>query len=71
MTTETFNAHRYTVHEQRQSRIDPTISHEVDVAIICPRCRTHLPLLDHGESQQCSNCSLRMELWGNGLVCII
>lgn len=67
--TETLNAAHYTIRETRQSRIDPDITIDVDIAIRCPRCKTHLPLLKHGHSQKCEKCGLTMELWGNALVC--
>jgi transcription initiation factor IIE alpha subunit len=65
--SETFAAHLYTIREVRQSRFDRDATLTIDVALMCPRCKTRLSLLDHGKSQKCSKCSLRMELYGNGL----
>lgn len=68
-TTEEFAAHNYIRREARQSVIDPSVTHSIEVAIICPRCKTELPLLDHGKHQTCHKCGLYMELYGNCLRC--
>jgi hypothetical protein len=71
MAQETFAAHHYVIREQKQSVIDPSVTHEIEVGITCPRCKTRLPMLDHWESQRCKECNLHMQLHGNALTCTI
>lgn len=65
---ETLPADKYIVRETRQSKFDPDATITIDVALICPRCKNHLPLLEHGEYAQCEKCHLYLQLFGNGLV---
>lgn len=65
--SETFAATSYTISETRKSKFDPDVTLTIDVALICPRCKGKLPLLEHGENTKCSNCGLKLEQYGNGL----
>lgn len=59
----------YRISKRQKSKIDPDMSISVDIAMKCPRCKTTLPLMDHGSKQTCSWCNLEMVLHGNGLTC--
>jgi ribosomal protein S27AE len=59
----------YLVFEDKKSKIDPSKTLHVEVGMICPRCKTALPVIQHGERMRCSVCHLRMENYGNLLIC--
>lgn len=70
MIKETLMASDYRVYEEPQSRIDPNKTLHVETGIRCPRCKTVLPVLEHGDSQSCK-CGLSMTVYGNALECTI
>ena len=69
MNTETFAKHRFEVIASRQSKIRPRETQETYIGLLCPRCGERCKPIEHGQSTVCGGCSLRMETWGNALIC--
>jgi ribosomal protein S27AE len=65
--SETLAAHIYEIIERRPSRFVPNTEVTYTIGTRCPRCETVLPPMEHGDSQKCSKCALKMELFGNAL----
>ena len=68
--TETLRYSQYEISEYVPSEIDPELTIGKTIGFRCPRCKTKLAPLEHGESTTCT-CGLVMELWGNGLECTL
>lgn len=64
---ETLSYSNYTVSSSRPSRYDKGREVTTIDAMVCPRCRTRRPPLEHGGKATCKGCNLRMQLFGNGL----
>ena len=67
--SEIFAYHNYAIVQTRKSEIDPDVAHDVTVGTRCPRCKSQIAPMIHGDSQQCPHCRLHMQLYGNGLEC--
>ena len=66
---ETLTRSDYAFSEKVQSKIDPEKTLRVEAGLYCPRCKEKIESLDHGQSEICSNCHLKMTSWGNALEC--
>lgn len=68
MIEETLVASNYIITDKKRSRIDPRAKITVVVGTYCPRCKCAGPPLEHGDEHVCE-CGLKMQLFGNALVC--
>ena len=69
MITEDLRFSDYEIIEKRQSLIDPDAEITERVGVKCPRCKTQLDFIDHGEFTICKKCRLEMIRYGNSLEC--
>lgn len=71
MTIETLGLYRYTIVEERRSKIDPDATYKIEVGVRCPKCKSVGPTIEHGETRKCRNCGLYMTVYGAAIQCEI
>ena len=69
--TENLDYHNYVILEEKQSQIDTDATIYIKVCMKCPRCKTRMPLIEHGETAKCQSCRLIMTVYGNCITCKI
>jgi hypothetical protein len=67
---ETFNLQEFKVTKQKPSTIREGYVHTVTAGVICPRCNTKNPTIEHGDTRSCEHCDLKMTVHGNALECV-
>lgn len=57
----------YTYSKMGKSKIDPSKEIKLDGYMKCPKCRTEMKELNHGEIGRCSKCKTQLQVFGNAL----
>jgi hypothetical protein len=68
--TEKLTYSDYQTPIYKDSVIDTGRKVLVGYSVICPRCKTRIPEIEHGHSFKC-NCGLEMTVYGNGMECTL
>jgi hypothetical protein len=67
--TEILPYHKYHRSNKLESALIPglVVGDDTEGTMVCPRCQARRDGIKHGAKATCSNCTLKMQRWGNGL----
>ena len=68
--SETLDYSDYRNMRRRPSYFDKDKQVYEEISMFCPQCRSPLPSLAHAQRQQCGECGLVMQRFGNVLKCV-